>query len=107
MSTTNGTRALGVGQEGARVLPCAFTNLGAVSAGVRDEDHLVILCAGQDDRFSLDDALCAGQLVPLLEAYQVAVSSFASAAWLVFPARRYVPARVRALAEWLAEVAAG
>jgi 2-phosphosulfolactate phosphatase len=63
MSTTNGTRALGVGQEGARVLPCAFTNLGAVADGIADEDHVVLLCAGQDDRFSLDDALCAGHLI--------------------------------------------
>lgn len=63
MSTTNGTRALGVGREGARVLPCAFTNLGAVAAGLADDAHVVILCAGQDDRFSLDDALCAGHLI--------------------------------------------
>ncbi len=63
MSTTNGTRALGVGQEGARVLPCAFTNLGAVAHGVANDEHVVLLCAGQDDRFSLDDALCAGHLI--------------------------------------------
>jgi 2-phosphosulfolactate phosphatase len=63
MSTTNGTRALRVGQEGARLLPCAFTNLQAVADAVADAEWLVILCAGQDDRFSLDDALCAGHLI--------------------------------------------
>jgi 2-phosphosulfolactate phosphatase len=63
MSTTNGTRALGVGQEGERLLPCAFTNLGAVAKGVAEDEHVVILCAGQGDRFSLDDALCAGHLI--------------------------------------------
>lgn len=63
MSTTNGTRALGAGHEGVRVLPCAFTNLGAVAHGIANEDHVVLLCAGQDDRFSLDDALCAGHLI--------------------------------------------
>jgi len=63
MSTTNGTRALGVGREGARLLPCAFTNLSAVARAVSEADHLVILCAGQGDRFSMDDALCAGHLI--------------------------------------------
>lgn len=62
MSTTNGTRALGVASEGMRVLPCAFTNLGAVAAALDGESHVVIVCAGQEDSFSLDDALCAGHL---------------------------------------------
>ena len=63
MSTANGTRALAVGQEGSRILPCAFTNLGAVAAAVSDEQRLVVICAGQDDQFCLDDALCAGHLI--------------------------------------------
>ena len=63
MSTTNGTRALAVGQEGSRILPCAFTNLGAVAAAVSGEKRLVVICAGQDDQFCLDDALCAGHLI--------------------------------------------
>jgi len=66
MSTTNGTRALRVGQEGARLLPCAFTNLGAVAGAIADDEWVVILCAGQADRFSLDDALCAGHLIQRL-----------------------------------------
>jgi 2-phosphosulfolactate phosphatase len=69
MSTTNGTRALAVAREGARVLPCAFTNLGAVARAVAGEERVVVLCAGREDVFSLDDALCAGHLiVRLLEA---------------------------------------
>lgn len=63
MTTTNGTRALAVGAEGARLLPCAFTNLGAVAVEVAGHDHVVIICAGREDRFSLDDALCAGHLI--------------------------------------------
>lgn len=63
MSTTNGTRALAVGQEGERLLPCAFTNLGAVAATVAGEERIAVICAGQEDRFSLDDALCAGLLI--------------------------------------------
>ena len=63
MSTTNGTRALNVAQEGARVLPCALTNLGAVAAELATVEHVVIICAGKEDSFSLDDALCAGHLI--------------------------------------------
>lgn len=63
MSTTNGTRALAACAEGARVIPCAFTNLGAVAEEIAGDDHVVVVCAGREDRFSLDDALCAGHLV--------------------------------------------
>jgi len=63
MSTTNGTKALGVVQEGARIFVCAFTNLTAVAGAVADDEHLVLICAGREDRFSLDDALCAGHLI--------------------------------------------
>jgi 2-phosphosulfolactate phosphatase len=45
------------------VLVCAFTNLGAVAAAVADDETLVVVCAGHGDRFSIDDALCAGHLV--------------------------------------------
>ena len=63
MSTTNGTRAFSSALEACRVLVCAFTNLGAVAAAVSADETLVVLCAGQGGRFSIDDALCAGHLV--------------------------------------------
>lgn len=63
MTTTNGTRALAVAAEGGRVLPCAFTNLTAVAEEVAGDAHVVIVCAGRQGHFSLDDALCAGHLV--------------------------------------------
>jgi 2-phosphosulfolactate phosphatase len=63
MSTTNGTRAFGVGQEGVRLLACAFTNLGAVALEVAGDEGLVVLCAGREEHFAIDDALCAGHLI--------------------------------------------
>ena len=63
MSTTNGTRAFAVGQDGARLLACAFTNLSAVARAVASDPEVVVICAGRDDEFSLDDALCAGHLI--------------------------------------------
>jgi len=63
MSTTNGTRAFGLGHESARVLACAFTNLSAVAGAVEGVEDLVVLCAGREGRFSMGDALCAGHLI--------------------------------------------
>jgi 2-phosphosulfolactate phosphatase len=63
MSTTNGTRAFLVGQDGARLLACAFTNLGAIARAIATDPEIVVICAGRDKQFSLDDALCAGHLI--------------------------------------------
>jgi 2-phosphosulfolactate phosphatase len=63
MSTTNGTRAFGLGHESARVLACAFTNLGAVAQSVGGAKDLVVLCSGREGHFSMGDALCAGHLI--------------------------------------------
>lgn len=66
MSTTNGTRAF-IAAEGAdRVLAASFMNLTAVAEALADVSNLVIVCSGRENRFALDDALCAGKLVHLL-----------------------------------------
>ena len=63
MTTTNGTRAF-VAAEGAdRVLAASFLNLSAVSEALEGCTGLVIVCSGRENRFALDDALCAGLLV--------------------------------------------
>ena len=63
MTTTNGTPALRRGDEAARLLVCAFTNLTAVARAASDAEHVVIQCAGRGGRFSFDDAVCAGHLL--------------------------------------------
>ena len=63
MSTTNGTRAFLAVEDSSRVLAASFLNLSAVVEAVGNEDGLLIACAGKEDRFSLDDALCAGHLI--------------------------------------------
>jgi 2-phosphosulfolactate phosphatase len=63
MTTTNGTRAF-VASEGAdRVLAASFMNLSAVTRELVGSSGLVIVCSGRENRFALDDALCAGLLV--------------------------------------------
>lgn len=65
-TTTNGTAALAAVSEAPRVLVGAFTNLTAVAEALRGEERVVIQCAGRVNRFTMDDALCAGHLVRLL-----------------------------------------
>jgi 2-phosphosulfolactate phosphatase len=66
LTTTNGTRALVVAQ-GAEVLTGSFVNLSMVAArAVADERDLLLLCAGRESRFSLEDTVCAGGLLSRL-----------------------------------------
>jgi 2-phosphosulfolactate phosphatase len=48
------------------VLLGSLLNLSAVARAVRDD--CVIVCAGFQGRFALDDAYCAGRIVELLDA---------------------------------------
>lgn len=72
MTTTNGTRALLAAQGAAEVFVAAASNLTVAGAKARDlllkKKDLLIVCAGKEDRFSLDDAYMAGRLV--LEALE-------------------------------------
>lgn len=63
MSTTNGTRAFLAASGAERIVSAAFLNLAAVVESVADEDRVSVICAGKDDRFSLDDAVCGGHLL--------------------------------------------
>jgi 2-phosphosulfolactate phosphatase len=66
MSTTNGTRAFLAAQGAERVLAGSFLNLSGVTRAVNGTERLALVCAGKEDRFSLDDALCAGRILRAL-----------------------------------------
>lgn len=68
MNTTNGTRALLAAEDADAVLALSFLNLGAVAAAVRDVERLVIICAGREGTFALEDAVCSGRLLRRLRA---------------------------------------
>lgn len=91
MSTTNGTRALAVGQHGGRLLACAFTNLSAVAGALGADGHVAIVCAGREDHFSIDDALCAGHLIRTVLGGSErghALNDAARAAWALAGSRK-------------------
>lgn len=67
LSTTNGTPALVVAQGGDPVLVAAALNFSAVAerahAVFAQRGDLVIICAGRERQFALEDAYTAGRLI--------------------------------------------
>ncbi|HEU5041820.1 MAG TPA: 2-phosphosulfolactate phosphatase, partial [Gemmatimonadales bacterium] len=67
VTTTNGTKALLACQGAAAVYPTAAVNLTAAAEKAREvldrDGDLLVVCAGRDGSFGLDDAYCAGRLV--------------------------------------------
>ena len=96
-STTNGTGAVLAAAAACReVVLGSLLNLSAVADAVRED--CVIVCAGFQGAFALDDAYCAGRLVQLLDgdrtdaaiAAELVARSFATA-WDGLMARTYGP----------------
>lgn len=65
MATTNGTGAVTAAQGARDVIIGSYVNFSAslsfLRAALRTGTDVVLLCAGQDRRFALEDAACAGR----------------------------------------------
>lgn len=71
MTTTNGTRGIQKAAKAEYVLAGAFINGRACAqAALELQKDVVIVCAGTQDVFSLEDGLCAGQLVDEISKLQ-------------------------------------
>jgi 2-phosphosulfolactate phosphatase len=68
LTTTNGTRAiLTAAASCGEVVLGSLLNLDAVAAAARERgEDVVVVCAGFQNAFALDDAYCAGRIVELL-----------------------------------------
>jgi 2-phosphosulfolactate phosphatase len=69
LSTTNGTRAIVTAAASCgEILLGSLLNLDAVATAVRSRraKDVVVVCAGFQGAFALDDAYCAGRIVQLL-----------------------------------------
>lgn len=61
MTTTNGTVALKAVAAASQVYTAAFVNAGAVCLRLADQKaDIMVVCAGTQGRFSVEDTLCAG-----------------------------------------------
>src|SRR3954471_5210615 len=85
LSTTNGTRAiLETARRCDRVLSGSLLNLSALAAGA-DTDDVVIVCAGFQGGFALDDAYCAGRIVQRLSGRRTDAAAAADLLARAFP----------------------
>jgi 2-phosphosulfolactate phosphatase len=67
-STTNGTQAVEMAKSSGNIAAAAFVNLSTVSEWLNGQQkNVIILCSGWKNTFSLEDTLCAGALVEILE----------------------------------------
>lgn len=68
LTTTNGTQALAACAGARAVVTCAFVNLSATAEKLRElGPPWIILCAGFEGHFGLDDAVVAGALSEALD----------------------------------------
>ena len=73
LTTTNGTNAINNVKGSDEIVLACFRNAEAVAEHLLgrlpqcDSRDLIIVCAGTEGRFSLDDGLCAGMLIELLK----------------------------------------
>ena len=75
LTTTNGTNAINNIKGADEVVLACFRNVAAVAKHILERlpqcdsltKTLIIVCAGTEGRFSLDDGLCAGMLIELLK----------------------------------------
>jgi len=85
LSTTNGTRAiLETARQCERVLLGSLLNLSAVAEAVRSDD-VVVVCAGFQGGFALDDVYCAGRIVALLDGERTHAATAAELLAQAFP----------------------
>ncbi|MBN1825904.1 MAG: 2-phosphosulfolactate phosphatase [Candidatus Eisenbacteria bacterium] len=63
MSTNNGPASVARCDGAKEILLASLVNLGALVERVAREDDWIVICAGRNGRFALEDALCAGALV--------------------------------------------
>lgn len=92
LTTTNGTRAFRA-IEGARdVIACAFLNVSAAARWLRRSSlDVLIVCAGRNGQFCLEDAVGGGMLIDRLlrlSDRSLQLSDAARAAHLVYSANR-------------------
>ena len=63
LSTTNGTKALSIASDAPTVVVGALNNLDALSDWLSEQDkNILCLCSGWQDKFNLEDTICAGAI---------------------------------------------
>lgn len=68
LTTTNGTRAIKSCVEAEKLYIASFINATAVVEQlIEDKEDVAIVCSGTYEKYSMDDALCAGMIISLID----------------------------------------
>ncbi len=63
LSTTNGTKALSIASDAPTVVVGALNNIDALCNWLKEQDkNILCLCSGWQDKFNLEDTICAGAI---------------------------------------------
>jgi DNA-binding transcriptional LysR family regulator len=54
-------------------------------------------------QWNIDSDLADGRLIDLFPEYSVTATDFDTAAWIIYPSRSYLPAKVRAFIDFVRE----
>lgn len=75
LTTTNGTKSLDVAKDADTVVVASFLNLDAISRWLEKQDkNILCLCSGWQDKFNLEDTICAGAI----SDYLISTGNFTS-----------------------------
>jgi 2-phosphosulfolactate phosphatase len=67
LSTTNGTKALAIAKDAETVVVGSLNNLDALCNWLQtQEKNILCLCSGWQDKFNLEDTICAGAIMESL-----------------------------------------
>ena len=67
LSTTNGTKALSIASDAETVVVGSLLNLDALCEWLENQDkNILCLCSGWQDKFNLEDTICAGAICDYL-----------------------------------------
>jgi 2-phosphosulfolactate phosphatase len=81
LTTTNGTQAIAVARDAAKLCVGAFSNITTLSSWlVSQQNDVMILCSGWKNRLNLEDTIFAGALTRLLlnQGFQLDIDSDAA-----------------------------
>jgi len=87
LTTTNGTKSLDVAKDAEIVVVGSFLNLTALSKWLYEQNKNVLcLCSGWQDKFNLEDTICAGAISDylILTGYYTAIEDSSIAAKYLF-----------------------
>ena len=90
MTTTNGTLAIKNALSARELLVASFINDEAVANMLANKDEIALVCSGNNGLYTLEDALCAGRIMHLLEQRSsVELSDFALSTKVLYQARQH------------------